>query len=234
MDRVRNMLSNTHDYISEMLGVTVPQYRVHVVTGDRRGAGTDANVYIVLHDVRGRTSEPIACNKVFHNDHERGATTTVDVKVDCGLKGPIVKVEVWRDNFADITVVGAITNLLFGQRSKRGSAAWFLDRIEVEEVLTENSKTEESLTNSSQANENGVEVPETVHKSDSGGRKWVFPLQRWVAAHRRYCIHLHDCFLPQDDPNFNARREDIMFKREEYVYEQKVEGGPAQVTAFLH
>ncbi|XP_071550915.1 allene oxide synthase-lipoxygenase protein-like isoform X3 [Panulirus ornatus] len=232
MNRLRNMFTSSRDYVSDMLGGADPQYRVHVITGDRRGAGTDSNVYIVLHDIHGQKSDPIACNKVFHNDNERGSTTTVDVKENCGLQGPIVKVDVWRDNFADITFVATITNFLFGQRSKRGSAAWFLDRIEVEEVLTENRKTKESLTNgvnNCQPKDSGVEAPETVHKSSSGDRVWVFPLQRWVAAHKKYCIHMHDCFLPQHDPNFTARREDIMLKREDYKYEQKVEGGPAQI-----
>ncbi|KAK3873952.1 hypothetical protein Pcinc_021076 [Petrolisthes cinctipes] len=225
------------------------KYRVHVVTGDRRGAGTDANVYVKLHDIQGRISIPITSNKVFKNDNERGSTTTVDLKEDCGVEGPIVRVEVWRDNFADLSVLGNITNFLFGNRTKKGSAAWFLDRIEVEEVLDSETQNEAQTEGEVQhVTQNGnqqiqeaqtdetknkthetQEEPETVHRGKEGGRMWVFPLQRWVAPHKTYTIHIHDCFLPQLDPNHSVRRTDLQEKREIYVYEQKVEGGPAQI-----
>ncbi|KAG7158596.1 polyunsaturated fatty acid lipoxygenase ALOX15B-like isoform X2 [Homarus americanus] len=227
MDEVSNLLFRYQDYISNMLGFIDTRYRVHVITGDRRGAGTDANVSVVLHDIHGRTSLPISCNKTFSNDNERGSTTTVDVKVDCGLQGPIVRIEVWRDNFADITIFGRITEYLFGHRSKRGSAEWFLDRIEVEEVLNKSNYTEKCLTNN--VNSQAEEAYKTVHKSASGGRVWVFPLQRWVSAERKYILELHDCFLPQMDPNQQAREIDIQQKRKDYRYEQKVEHGPAQI-----
>ncbi|KAK8746648.1 hypothetical protein OTU49_017121, partial [Cherax quadricarinatus] len=185
---------------------------------------------VVLHDIHGRVSNPITSNKTLINDNERGSTTIVDVKADCGLQSPIVKVEVWRDNFADITLVGTITQNLFGYRSRRGSAAWFLDRIEVEEVLKKH--TSEDLTNGRnlcQPSEKNVESHKTVHRSAEGGRVWVFPLQRWVSAGRVYCIELHDCFLPQEDPNRESRQIDLQEKRKEYKYAQKVEDGPAQI-----
>lgn len=194
-------------------------YRLHVVTGDRRGAGTDANVYVKLHDRQGRATQPISLNRVFSNDNERGSTTTLELK-DCAIAGPVAKVEVWRDNFADLSIIGTITEFLLGRRTKRGSSAWFLDRVEVEEVKV--------LLDAEEHLENDRAV--TVHRGSSGGRLWVFPLQRWVAAHKHYTIHLHDCFLPQSDPQPETREEDIRLKRLEYKYEQKVEGGPAQVT----
>ena len=195
-------------------------YRLHVVTGDRRGAGTDANVYVIVHDAQGRTTPSLSLNKVFRNDNERGSTTSLDLKEDCGIAGPVVKVEVWRDNFADLSIFGSITEFFFGQRTKRGSSAWFLDRIEVEEIQEQQDEQKQ------QQQEELV----TVHRGSSGGRKWVFPLQRWVEAHRHYHIHLHDCFLPQVDPNTERRENDIHTKRKEYKFDQKVENGPAQVT----
>lgn len=265
MEWLRNFFNRPGIWQDDQPNVEPTKYRVHVVTGDRRGAGTDANVYVKLYDTQGRTSSSITSNTVFRNDNERNSTTTVDLKTsECGVEGPIVKVDVWRDNFADLSIVGSITNFFFGHRTKRLSSAWFLDRIEVEEVLPSIDEEEEEKTASTQQGEevevqqhhetqngtltNGTEshraqteatketqkeeevaVPETVHRGDGGGRKWVFPLQRWVAAHRTYTIHLHDCFLPQLDPNYVARRNDLQGKREIYMYEQKVEGGPAQV-----
>lgn len=239
MEAVRDLLLGPVGAVSNMFGRTETiQYRLHVITGDRRGAGTDANVYVVLYDIHGRASKPLASNKVFRNDNERGTTTTIDVTADEGLQGPITKVEVWRDNFADIKILGFISGAIFGQKSKRGSASWFLDRIEVEEVVPESKFTladsdangvldeEENL----EINDNIGEDPVTVHTAPGGGRVWVFPLQQWVAAHRRYAIRLHGCFLPQVDPDNERREAAIKEKRELYKYEQKVEGGPAQVN----
>lgn len=190
-------------------------YRLHVVTGDKRGAGTDANVHVVLYNSQGRASEPLSLNHVFRNDNERNSVTTLDLKEDCGITGRVARVEVWRDDFANLAFIGVITRYLFNKPTKRGSSAWFLDRIEVEEVKQ-------------QPEEDGE--PVTVHRGTSGGRKWVFPLQRWVAAHKRYTIELHDTFLPQHDPHPQIREDDIRGKRQVYRYKQNVEGGPAQVT----
>lgn len=212
MERIRNLLfgnsSETH-------------YRLHVITGDRRGAGTDANVYVILHDRQGHASQPISLNKVFSNDNERGSTTTLELKEDCGIAGPVARVEVWRDNFADLSIIGTVTEYLLGSRTKRGSSAWFLDRVEVEEMKV--------LLDAGEKHQQEDDGAFTVHRGSSGGRLWVFPLQRWVAAHKHYTVHLHDCFLPQSDPQPETREEDIRLKRLEYKYEQKVEGGPAQV-----
>lgn len=50
------------------------KHRISVTTGDRKGAGTDSNVYVVLYDVKGTKSNPIKLDKTFHNDLERGKT----------------------------------------------------------------------------------------------------------------------------------------------------------------
>ncbi|XP_066942820.1 polyunsaturated fatty acid lipoxygenase ALOX15B-like isoform X2 [Macrobrachium rosenbergii] len=234
MDNVRNMLLKSYE---EVLGFKATMYRLHVITGDRRGAGTDANVYVVLHDIYGNTTEAISSNKIFKNDNERGTTTTVDLKEDCGVQGPIVKVEVWRDNFADITILGKIAEKIRGQKTKRGSAAWFLDRIEVEEVIPQIynpqvvNGTENGSNNNAASKDSMPKEPVTAHRSQEGGKVWVFPLQRWVAAHRRYQIHLHDTFLPQDDLHPSSRKADLDDKRMEYTYKQHVEGGPSQIES---
>lgn len=51
-------------------GVAVVKYRVRVHTGDKRGAGTDANVFIILHGERGDTGKrPLESTG---NNFERG------------------------------------------------------------------------------------------------------------------------------------------------------------------
>lgn len=47
---------------------------IHVTTGDRKGAGTDANVWIILHDEKGQSTDTIKLGHTFRNDNERGAT----------------------------------------------------------------------------------------------------------------------------------------------------------------
>ncbi|XP_022255736.1 allene oxide synthase-lipoxygenase protein-like isoform X1 [Limulus polyphemus] len=96
--------------------LSTPQFEVHVVTGDRRGAGTDANVWLVIHDDHGRKSPSVKLNKWWRNDHERDTTSVYEVSVSEGF-GPVTKVEFWRDS------VG------FGD-------AWFVDRFEVHHLST--------------------------------------------------------------------------------------------------
>lgn len=47
-------------------------YTVFVKTGDRPNAGTDANVYIVLHGENGVKSKEMKLDVLFHDDFERG------------------------------------------------------------------------------------------------------------------------------------------------------------------
>ncbi|CAL4074154.1 unnamed protein product [Meganyctiphanes norvegica] len=220
----KSSLEPVKDFVRDMMVSISPKahrpeyrYQVNIVTGDRRGAGTDANVYIVLHDLQGNTSNEITPNKIFSNEHERGTTTSVNIGTDCGVSGPIYKVEIWRDNFCDIGILGSISNKITGQRTKRCSAVWFLDRVEVVEVGTQIGVPQEE------------DVPLTVHSEGGIYRKWVFPVQRWIAANKHYLMQLHDCLLPQYDPNVELRRQEIIDKRVEYVFIVKFDGGPAQV-----
>lgn len=47
-------------------------YTVYVQTGDRPKAGTDANVYIVLHGEGNQQSKEMKLDVLFHDDFERG------------------------------------------------------------------------------------------------------------------------------------------------------------------
>ncbi|XP_076352240.1 allene oxide synthase-lipoxygenase protein-like isoform X2 [Tachypleus tridentatus] len=95
---------------------STPQFEVHVVTGDRRGAGTDANVWLVIHDDLGRKSPSVKLNKWWRNDHERDTESVYEVTVSERF-GPVSQIEFWRD------AVG------FGDD-------WFVDRFEVHNVST--------------------------------------------------------------------------------------------------
>ena len=70
---------------------------IYVKTGDRKHAGTDANVKVILYDVKGQKSPEIKLDCIFHNDFERGQTDTFQAP---GLKhmSDITHIEVWRDN----------------------------------------------------------------------------------------------------------------------------------------
>ncbi|MHC5905582.1 PLAT/LH2 domain-containing protein [Streptomyces sp. S6] len=54
------------------IGVAEYQYRISVYTGDRSGAGTDANVYITIYGARG-VAGPIKLDN-SENNFERGKT----------------------------------------------------------------------------------------------------------------------------------------------------------------
>ncbi|XP_045180456.2 polyunsaturated fatty acid 5-lipoxygenase-like [Mercenaria mercenaria] len=71
-------------------------YKISVKTGDRPKAGTDANVYVVLHS-NGQKSPETKLDVLFRNDFERGQVDTFQISkvpfatIDC--------VELWKDNF---------------------------------------------------------------------------------------------------------------------------------------
>lgn len=49
---------------------------IHVITGDRKRAGTDANVWMILSDEKEQSTDTIKLGRAFRNDHERGSTCT--------------------------------------------------------------------------------------------------------------------------------------------------------------
>lgn len=86
-------------------------YEVSVVTGDVRGAGTDANVFIVLFGEDGDTGKvPLKTSRTSKNKFERGQTDvfTIDAKV-----GEVQKIRIGHDN-------------------KGGFAGWFLDKVMID------------------------------------------------------------------------------------------------------
>ncbi|XP_054767861.2 allene oxide synthase-lipoxygenase protein-like [Lytechinus pictus] len=74
-----------------------PDYKVHVKTGDRKGAGTDANVYIALINDHGQRSRDIKLDCRFKDDFERGNVDTFLVS-NLPNFGKIATIELWRDD----------------------------------------------------------------------------------------------------------------------------------------
>lgn len=87
---------------------------ISVYTGDRKNAGTDANVKVILHDQNGNFTEEIPLDNLFTNDHESGHADTFHVMRLPIDFGNVARVEFWRDNFgaaADWYVQKIIVNV---------------------------------------------------------------------------------------------------------------------------
>ncbi|XP_038045097.1 uncharacterized protein LOC119719671 [Patiria miniata] len=82
-----------------------------VKTGDLKGAGTDADVFIALINEEGTRSRDIPLNSKWKNDMERGSIDRFPV-TNLANFGRVCKIELWRDTD------GAMDN-------------WFVERVEV-------------------------------------------------------------------------------------------------------
>ncbi|XP_050721605.1 allene oxide synthase-lipoxygenase protein-like isoform X3 [Eriocheir sinensis] len=86
-----------------------PDVAITVVTGDRRGAGTDSKVFLVLHDDQGRASSTLRLtNRMITNC--RGQTCTFTRYSGLPDLRAVTAIELWLEKFG----VGA---------------AWFVDRV---------------------------------------------------------------------------------------------------------
>ncbi|MGQ9474160.1 MAG: PLAT/LH2 domain-containing protein [Candidatus Caldatribacteriaceae bacterium] len=73
-------------------------YKVLVTTGNKFGAGTDANVYITLYGKRG-TSREILLDNPNRNDFEQGATDTFELRPEkVGNLGALEQIRIRHDN----------------------------------------------------------------------------------------------------------------------------------------
>ena len=80
------MILNLNHYYLLLFSV----YEVVTVTGDRKGAGTDANVLVTLYGLRG-TSKKLALNpKPGTNPFERGNSDIF--QVTCNNVGPLRRI----------------------------------------------------------------------------------------------------------------------------------------------
>lgn len=94
-------------------------YTVTMKTGDKKGAGTDANVCIILHDKDRRVSEKHYLDNFFRNDFESGQTDTFDISLKENFES-ISQIELWRDGAGMFS-------------------SWYVDWIEITNGSTTNS-----------------------------------------------------------------------------------------------
>lgn len=97
------------------------EFIVYVKTGDKKFAGTDANVRIKLHDDYGHVTREVKLDNFFRNDFERGQTDSFGLKKLLKLEN-VYKIELWRDNAG----LGA---------------DWYVDTVEVEDKISGNRYT---------------------------------------------------------------------------------------------
>lgn len=79
-------------------GVPKADYMVYVRTGDLKGAGTNANVKIRLHDSEGNVTQDITLDNFFRDDFEAGSLDTFHVPELKNFGNIISKIEFWRDD----------------------------------------------------------------------------------------------------------------------------------------
>ncbi|XP_060063390.1 allene oxide synthase-lipoxygenase protein-like isoform X2 [Ylistrum balloti] len=153
-------------------------HTVWVTTGDKKNAGTDANVSVRFHGGEGKAStDVITLDNFFRNDFERGQKDTFSVTAT--VVENIDNIELWRDSA--------------GLKDE-----WFLNIVE---VLCRTS-----------------------------GRKYIFPIYRWIKADYHYRIRHLDTSLPSDTDPFKEQREmELAEMKKLYEIEAQAPGLPGQV-----
>ncbi|XP_063605786.1 polyunsaturated fatty acid 5-lipoxygenase-like isoform X2 [Penaeus indicus] len=178
-----------------------------VKTGDQEGAGTDANVYVVLEDEKGVCTPRVKLDKIFYNDLERCKKDTYNVSCP--------------ENFGKVSIMKLT-------RDDSGIADdWFCDYIHVEDrrvnkkwpSKNSNSKSTRTYYNSASLYDTESEERDT----------YFFPIHRWVEHSHEYVFKEFAVCLPQDDPCPGPRRSDLEAKRRSYKYTVHAPGMVAQI-----
>ncbi|XP_071947656.1 allene oxide synthase-lipoxygenase protein-like [Antedon mediterranea] len=86
------------------------EYTVIVKTGDHQGAGTDANIYVLLVNADGKRSQEIHLDVKWQNDFQAGSTNEFPVR-NLADFGDIAELELWR--------------------TKRSADKWYVEWIKV-------------------------------------------------------------------------------------------------------
>lgn len=90
------------------------RYRIEVVTGDVRGAGTQAPAIVTLHGESGHSSDFVIGNEQDETGFERGSSKKYELNIESDL-GPLKRIHIEQCE-------PSVTETGFG---------WFLDKIEV-------------------------------------------------------------------------------------------------------
>ncbi|XP_074658773.1 allene oxide synthase-lipoxygenase protein-like [Tubulanus polymorphus] len=72
---------------------------INVKTGDRKGAGTDSDIKVRLHDDNGKVLPEVLLDNLFRNDLERNTTDSFRVPLDFPDSGPLTTIEIVNDSF---------------------------------------------------------------------------------------------------------------------------------------
>nr|XP_053629172.1 allene oxide synthase-lipoxygenase protein-like isoform X4 [Cherax quadricarinatus]XP_053629173.1 allene oxide synthase-lipoxygenase protein-like isoform X4 [Cherax quadricarinatus] len=182
-------------------------FHLVVKTGDQEGAGTDANVYVVLEDENGLVTPKVKLDKILYNDLERSKRDTYNI--DCP------------------TDFSKVKYLRLSRDTKGIADDWFCDYIHVEDRRKPKKKTSKDHTKKSTKNFLGS----TYLKENSAQEKSVyfFPIHRWIAPTHDYLFHEYAVCLPQHDPCLDPRKADLEWKRSTYNYIVHAEGMVAQI-----
>ncbi|NXI34788.1 LOXH1 protein, partial [Galbula dea] len=111
-DKQRNNIDNKlHEEGSQARNLT--EYTIKVYTGDKRGAGTDAKVHIVLFGSEGKSEVFQLSQSLEHQDpFERGKVDTVKIKTKN---------------------LGSLHSIEIGHDGKGFASGWFLEKVEITE-----------------------------------------------------------------------------------------------------
>jgi hypothetical protein len=99
------------------ISVSIVKYRVTVHTGDKRGAGTDANVFIILHGEKGDTGKRKL--EGSGNNFERA-------------KADVFGIEAFD--------IGELTKITVGHDGSGFGSGWFLDNVVVRDETLRNKE----------------------------------------------------------------------------------------------
>ncbi|XP_050721606.1 allene oxide synthase-lipoxygenase protein-like isoform X4 [Eriocheir sinensis] len=181
-----------------------------VKTGDQEGAGTDANVWVVLEDEQGRATPRIKLDKIFYNDLERAKRDTYNVECP--------------EDF------GRVARLKLSRDSSGIADDWFCDYIHVEDRRPNTSaKRRVSKEHGTKAIRNFLGSAYLKNNLSEDKTLYFFPIHRWVAPRNDYLFHEYAVCLPQDDVTQEARKADLEKKRESYKFIVHAPGMVAQI-----
>ena len=97
----------------EMVSRLDSQLMVRVHTADKKGAGTDAKVFLMLCDSTGAETQTYELDNLHVNDHERGSVS--EFRLPSGLAAGLADLD----------------SIVLGRNDAGENASWFVDLVEV-------------------------------------------------------------------------------------------------------
>ncbi len=114
-------------------------YIIKTKTGDKRGAGTDANVFIQFYGTEGKSEE---CQLRTKSDNfERGKVIIFFTKLNACYFLTILNMTLKEDTFKiEADDVGPIYKVRIGHDDKGMSSGWFLEKMHIQRLALKGSK----------------------------------------------------------------------------------------------